>query len=259
MAGMTAKRFQPYHFLLLSIPAFAASWMYWRIDREWGSGYCAGIACVTAAGGFCLLLIQWFNAPMEAEPTTSEPPKRKRRWYQFSLRTLLIFTLICAIVSAWMAVRLKRAERQKSAVEAILKDGGVVWYDYEVNAEGNHVAHPEHPGPAWLRELLGDDFFADAVYAEAKSDSSLEHIADLSQVQGLALMNSHVTDAGVKHLEGLTRLKWVNLNITGITDAGLENLSRIRSLRSLMIDRTHVTDEGVTRFQNSAPDCKVWR
>ena len=31
---------------------------------------------------------------MEAEPPIADPPRRKRRWYQFSLRTLMIFTLI---------------------------------------------------------------------------------------------------------------------------------------------------------------------
>ena len=31
---------------------------------------------------------------MEAEPSKADSPKRKRRWFQFSLRTLLIFTLI---------------------------------------------------------------------------------------------------------------------------------------------------------------------
>jgi hypothetical protein len=35
------------------------------------------------------------NAAMEAEP------KRKRRWLQFSLRSLLIFTLICAKGVGW--------------------------------------------------------------------------------------------------------------------------------------------------------------
>jgi hypothetical protein len=40
------------------------------------------------------------NAAMEAEPTKTDPQKRKRRWIQFSLRTLLIFTLIFDIGSA---------------------------------------------------------------------------------------------------------------------------------------------------------------
>ncbi len=189
----------------------------------------------------------------------SEPPKRKRRWFQFSLRTLLLLVLICAIGSAWVAPRLQRAQYQKTAVEAILKDGGVVWYDFEVNAEGNHIGSAERPGPAWLRKMLGDDFFAAAVYAEAKTDSSLEHIGDLSQLEGLALMNSRVSDAGLKRLEGLTKLKWVNLNLTNVTDAGLEHLSRVRQLRSLMIWKTRVTDEGVAKFQNVRPDCKIWR
>jgi hypothetical protein len=39
------------------------------------------------------------NAAMQSEPPKAEPPKRKRRWFQFSLRTLMIFTLICAVGS----------------------------------------------------------------------------------------------------------------------------------------------------------------
>ena len=34
------------------------------------------------------------------EPPIAEQRKRKRHWFQFSLRTLLVFTLICAVV-AW--------------------------------------------------------------------------------------------------------------------------------------------------------------
>ena len=29
------------------------------------------------------------NAAMPTEPTKAEPPKRQRRWFQFSLRTLV--------------------------------------------------------------------------------------------------------------------------------------------------------------------------
>ena len=32
----------------------------------------------------------------EAEPIESDPPKRKRRWFQFSLRTLFLVTLFVA-------------------------------------------------------------------------------------------------------------------------------------------------------------------
>ena len=48
------------------------------------------------------------NAAMQAEPSKAEPPKRKRRWFQFSLRTLLIGVTLLAIGSAWMARRIER-------------------------------------------------------------------------------------------------------------------------------------------------------
>jgi hypothetical protein len=34
------------------------------------------------------------NVAMEAEPHKADRPKRKRRWFQFSLRTLLVFTAV---------------------------------------------------------------------------------------------------------------------------------------------------------------------
>jgi hypothetical protein len=31
---------------------------------------------------------------MQTEPSNAEPPKRKRRWFQFSLRTLMFFAAV---------------------------------------------------------------------------------------------------------------------------------------------------------------------
>jgi hypothetical protein len=65
------------------------------------------------------------NAAMQTEPTESEPPKRKRRWFQFSLRTLMIFTLVCAVGSAWVARRLEQKRSERKAVDVIVKPGSV--------------------------------------------------------------------------------------------------------------------------------------
>ena len=40
------------------------------------------------------------NAAMQTEPSKADPPKRKRRWFQFSLRTLMIGVTLLAIGSA---------------------------------------------------------------------------------------------------------------------------------------------------------------
>ena len=56
-----------------------------------------------------LLLAVRDNAAMEAEP------KRKRRWFQFSLRSLLIFTVIVAIPCAWLGRRIERKGQEREA------------------------------------------------------------------------------------------------------------------------------------------------
>jgi hypothetical protein len=48
------------------------------------------------------------NAAMQTEPPEAEPPKRKRRWFQFSLLSLLIFTMACAVGAAWVAREMER-------------------------------------------------------------------------------------------------------------------------------------------------------
>ncbi len=41
------------------------------------------------------------NGAMEAEPPTVDPPKRRRRWFQFSLRTLLSLVTLLAAACAY--------------------------------------------------------------------------------------------------------------------------------------------------------------
>jgi hypothetical protein len=69
----------------------------------------------------------------------TEPPKR--RWYQFSLRTLLIFTVVCAIAAGWLGKRVAQKRNERKAVAAVVKLGGMVLYDYEV------LKSTKPPGP----------------------------------------------------------------------------------------------------------------
>jgi hypothetical protein len=139
---------------------------------------------------------------------SDQPDERphKLRWFQYSLRGLLLFTLLFAIACSWFTVRMQQAKRQREAVEGIEKLFGSVWYDYEERKV-------EPPGPAWLRNLLGGDFF--------------------SQVVGVNLHSAHVTDADLKYLKGLTQLIRLDLGNHPITDAGLENLEGLTELRVL--------------------------
>jgi hypothetical protein len=104
---------------------------------------------------------------MDSEPPKADLPKRKRRWFQFSLRTLLIATLIVAIPCAWLGRKIAQKQREREAVEAIVKAGGIVCYDYQKPSfiTGRTFKPTEEPyGPAFVRSLFGDNFFSE-VYA----------------------------------------------------------------------------------------------
>ena len=99
----------------------------------------------------------------DAAPNAAQP-KARRRWYQYRLRTLLIGVTLAGCVFGWLGIRAREVRQQKAAVEAIQKLGGAVRYDYEIDRDELPVANPTPNGPAWLRSLLGDDFFR-SVYA----------------------------------------------------------------------------------------------
>ena len=145
---------------------------------------------------------------------TTERPKR--RWYQFSLRTLLVFVLLVSIGLSWFALKLQQARKQREAVRVIEKLGGEVEYDYELH-EQLSMQPPEPTQPAWLRGLLGIDFFAD--------------VACVSW-SGLGIG-------------------------PGATGAGLEHLKGLPALISLDLKHTQVTDEGVKKLKQAFPNCEI--
>ena len=115
--------------------------------------------------------------------TDSHPPKPKRRWYQYSLRTLLLLVLVAAVPCSWLAVRMQRAKRQR---EAIIKTADMVLYDYQMDENGIILQVAEPPAPSWLRRLLGDDFFKEAVVVGLKSDvgdAELEYVERLTKLE----------------------------------------------------------------------------
>src|SRR5438309_753827 len=123
---------------------------------------------------------------MQSEPPKAVPAKRKRRWFQFSLRSLLIFTVICAVGSTWLGKRIERKRIERQVVDAIVKLGGGVHYDCGFDPSGRLIQDSEPPGPWWLRQLLGENFFGDVTdvrygpTAEPRDLSRLTELRDLT-------------------------------------------------------------------------------
>jgi hypothetical protein len=87
-------------------------------------------------------------------------PRARRRYLTFSLRTF--FVLLTAL-AVWLGVVVNRAREQREAVKAIKAVGGHVLYDWQLRYGGSLFVFDEGEpaGPAWLRRVIGDEFFQD--------------------------------------------------------------------------------------------------
>lgn len=85
----------------------------------------------------------------------------RSRYLTFSLRTLFLALTALAV---WLGIVVNRAREQRDAVKAIEALGGTVAYDWQQESTfpfySPVASHP--PGPAWLRRIVGDDFFQNA-------------------------------------------------------------------------------------------------
>jgi hypothetical protein len=116
------------------------------------------------------------NAAMQVEPSKATPPKRKRRWFQFSLRTLMIGVTLLAVPCAYLGWQAKKVRDRKAWIES----NSATYSIKQIHlGEGTHgfsfkKISPDSPlsigleyyrlnvgsrkdSPSWLRRLLGDE------------------------------------------------------------------------------------------------------
>ncbi len=172
----------------------------------------------------------------------ARPFKPPLRWFQFSLRSLLVFTVICAIPFAWLGYKIQQKRAEESAAAQIVKSGGTVQYDFEA------IIGAQPPGPAWLRVLLGQNFFSHVEHVvrigQWFDDSGLEWIEHFPELGTLTLSKNRITDNGLMHLQALTQLASLDLDETPVSDAGVKRLTVLRELRSLDLGGTKISNAG---------------
>lgn len=181
----------------------------------------------------------------------------RRRWLQYSLRTILIAVSISCVA---LAVIGNHYRNRRAAVRAIDELGG----SYSIQLKGS----------AWLRQLVGDDKYfynlrrislgnPDSLYPAERpfNDQELATIIDHINVfrgpRMLDFQGSPITDEGLRHLKHVRNLEILWLDSTPITDAGLLQLASISTLKQIQLTGSKVTDEGVEKLRRSLPNCHI--
>lgn len=135
------------------------------------------------------------------------------RWLRFSLRTLLLLT---AVVACWLGVQVNKARKQRAAVAAIWDAGGTVMYDWYRDwalqkSETPFAAdEPPKPGPDWLGNLIGNEYF--------------------QKVVGVLIEESEIRPEIVSHLRNLRSLEQVVVEDSGDVRKIQEKLPGVRVL-----------------------------
>lgn len=195
--------------------------------------------------------------------------KPKRRWYQFSLLSLLLLmTAIAVGPGGWVLYEQRQARRQKEAVALLAQSRAEVyareqwlWSLLERDAPGRVVGIAlrdpvtTDAGAAPLADLT------DLIWLNLNdtqiTDDGLASIARLPRLKQLRLDETNITDAGLVHLEKLANLETLNLSRTQVTDAGLAHLADLPNLKELDLTRTRVTSAGVAKLQEAVPNIAV--
>lgn len=208
----------------------------------------------------------------------------RRRWFRFSLRTLL---LLVTVLGVWLGLHMQAVRRQKESIAAIKNIGGWCYYDFQDRSA--QQLEPDlaatSPLPGWLCNLFGNDFFhnitdINLVYEESApgkrqendrgtgedlkclsgfprlkqlalsrnqaSDTGLFYIGQLKHLESLVIWDAIlVSDAGVAHLSNLGQLRFIHLSNSKITDDSLKTFAAMPSLEGLSLQENHFTDRGL--------------
>jgi hypothetical protein len=175
---------------------------------------------------------------MYADSHETGAERAKRRWFQVRLRSMFVFTLICAIPCAWIGRRIEQKHREREAVTAILKDGGDVHFDYQFPSEDDARTGVLPPrGPAWLRAFFGENFFSSVTYVHVRTDAGLGHVAGLCSFR---------------------RLDVRPLSDSSISLGGLETLKALSNFDVLEVGKDQFNPDELEHLRKLLPFCEIW-
>jgi Leucine-rich repeat (LRR) protein len=135
--------------------------------------------------------------------------KSKLRWFQFSMRTMIVLMLLVCCGLGWLGSLIHRAREQEDVVNMIRQINGSVQFAEPSFLERNSV----------LRTVVGE--------------------RELAPVRGV-MLGLGTTDDHLLQLKKLRKLQWLKLNETFVHD--LSPLKSFRRLRALDLYKTQLSD-----------------
>ncbi len=233
----------------------------------------------------------WYHSCMSMKPRTS----RKR---SLLIGSMLILLACLAAGGVIVGNNLSGANQQRKVIQWLSENRGQGLYRFQERVHGSyelktvddgrfrHEAAEEGeaqieyqpPGPDWLRDRLGIDYFDDIIVVTAYPEAEMRDIsplADLPHLETLTIEQSFVGDltplANLKQLRclsliqcqindvsplaELTNLKYLILAYNPVND--VKPLHGLKQLQFLFLNETNVSEAGYQAIQKALPDCQI--
>lgn len=142
-----------------------------------------------------------------------------------------MLVLAVSLPLGWFSWKMRQANVQRAAVEAIRQSGGHVQYELWFYSQ-----RYERPPLVWLVNLFGDDFFADPAEITICSD---------------------LNDNMVAHLKNLPYLQCLHLGTNAVDEADATRLGELENLKLLCAAEEYVTHADAERIRQALPNCRI--
>ncbi len=170
--------------------------------------------------------------------------------------TLAMVTLSCVL----LAFKVREAERQKAVVAWVEAHHGHVEDDYECPdvtacAGGLDDLDIDPPGPQWLRNLIGIDYFSRPCWVYL-GDGNLDNLAPLVDIPDLKRID--VNHSRIEDLSPLAKLH--NLQVLNLSCGKLQDLSPLAELKDLKYLSLSPNPRGeeIAWLHMALPNCNIW-
>ena len=225
------------------------------------------------------------ESPNDAKAATAAgsravPTRPRRRWLQYSLRSLFVLTAICAVAS-WRGASWYHEIVDEEEVIAELKKAGASVTRARYFERGAATPCDEVGPPLWFRDLVGKHDFNRAIYVyfgdqyvrlpippeqqrpdengtvktfrsvlSEPTELEMRLIEKLRGLRKLQLLGDKIDDESLIHLRELPVLNQLQLSAAIVREGrGLRHLSGVRELRDLRIYLCKLSPDG---FRNIA-------